>query len=65
MDFVAFDHIRCCGQPHRTMLNAHKQGQAIPYVTNSIFTSTTINRSATHFGVTQYTSLNTFLVFFR
>jgi hypothetical protein len=65
MNFVAFDHVRCCGQPHRIRLNAHKQGQAVPYVTNSIFTSTTINRSATNFGATQCPSLNTFLVFFR
>src|SRR5262245_31782351 len=37
MDFVAFDHIRCCGQPHRVRLDEHgEQSQMKPYVTISI-----------------------------
>src|SRR5262245_50622584 len=62
VDFVAFDHIRCCGQPHRDRLKKPgEQGQTIPYITISTFGSTTINRSAINLCATQYPSLNTFL----
>jgi len=64
-DFVAFDHNRCCGQPHRDRLKAHgEQDRAIRYVTIPISDSTTFNSRANNRGATQSPPLNTFPVFF-